>query len=179
VELKIENKHELVLKKSIGPVSIGESRDEIHSRLGEPDYVQDYDGSRVREIYDSLDLSIDYQGSPAVCIAVETSSDSSLILNGLDLFRMSWPSFLNWIRQHDPDVRERKTSTVISQALGFSTCPKSGEPNRTESIFVFGEDFYWPTDEEMKAEARREIANMPSASEMAKELGLEDYFSDL
>jgi hypothetical protein len=170
---KLTNRYDLELGKRVGPINLGANRGEIIGVLGEPDFSrQDPLDFYNTDYYDSYCIRVDYRKQDKVCVAVDVY-DSELIYQGTDLLGLKWPKFLSWMRKQDPSIEE--SDEVVSKTLGLSTRAKPMEPLKIESICVFS-DGYWPTEEEMQAAADRREASTPSVAEMAKELGLEDFF---
>ncbi len=170
------NRYELRPKVSVGPVRLGAFREEILQLLGEPDSMRRDEFIKFRDSYHGKNIFINYKDTPAICKTIEIYNDETeLLIDGLDLFSISWPEFLAWLRERDPNLREDEDDTVISQVLGLSTGPEPTEPEKTESIYIFGEDYHWPTEEEIDAASEERVSKIPEEPEGLMELPLEDF----
>ncbi len=171
-----QNKYDLVPKKGVGPVTFGESRDQIRVDLGEPDFVQAFSPNEIKEHYDSLSLLVMY-GSDSTCNGVEVPRGPALMLEGVNLFEMSWPEFLQWIEARDPDVEDIEDGyTFLSLRLGVAAGPKRDEPDVTESIFVFGDSYRWQTAAEQELASLERVSKIPPTPKEVLEGSLEDWF---
>ncbi len=175
----IQNKYDLQPKEGVGLIRLGMEREEIISLLGAPEsqtHFENVDSSQFRDYHFGKGLFVDYIGEPSVCLALELPGEySALIIDKIDLLHMSWSALLSWLRDNDPNLDESDPSSIRSQLLGIAAAPKFAESHVTESIVVFDDRYYWHTEEEIKAIARKSAAETPSAAEILQQEGLEEF----
>ncbi len=170
--MPLKTSAELELASNLKLLPFGKSRSKVIDQLGEPSSSE---SSLIREgltdYYDTL--IIEYDGESGKCCSVEFTGEE-LIVEGQNLLALSWTELSNWMIERDPTLKPGQE--LESVALRISAGAKPPEYKEVESIALYAEDYRWPTEEDLRALMTRIDAKMPSAAEIAKELGLEDYF---
>jgi hypothetical protein len=171
--MQTQNRYDLRLGNGIGPINLGMSRKEVISILGEPNVSEE--GRRyLNDKYHLMGLRIDYQIGTNICKAIEVTNEVELIYLGKDILSLSWEEFYRWMKENDPDIEE-EVGSYTSYKGRIASGPNVGGDvgsKEIETVLIFSED-YWESKEEREAAIQKEIAEMPSLEEMAKELGLE------
>jgi hypothetical protein len=166
--------YELILKKSVGNLNFGESRQSILQNLGEPERTRTGKFS-IKDWYFDLGLSIEYRPSDEACKHITVLSTASLIYEGNDLLRLSWGELVSWLHGLDPTAKEEGLG-LVSKRAGISIYPtlsEDGDCVLVDVINIFDPQ-YRASKEEIEAEARRQIAEMPSDEECVWTKDLDD-----
>jgi hypothetical protein len=172
----MSDKYELVIGKSVGPIRLGDKRDSIIQTLGEPEKTLP-DNISIGDFYYGRGLVIEYRPVDEVCKNISISYPSQLIYEGRDLIFFTWVEIARWLTRLDPNAEEAGDGWQ-SNTLGIEIHPKYNDDGtycRADFINVFDRQ-YWSTEEEVEAEIQRQIAEMPSNEECARELGLDASF---
>ncbi len=151
-------------------VPFGRSRSEVIERLGEPGYSRPglmSDG--FTDCYEGFKIEYDQALN---CAAVEFSR--TLILGGIDLLSLTWAELTHWFLARDPSLQPGEI--LESHHLKMIATSKPPEHLKPEAIALLSEDYRWPTEADFEAALAHLEANAPSVAELAKKLGLEDYF---
>ncbi len=164
----------LTLKKSVGEIQFGQSRQSVIQKLGQPDY-SDTGVFSISDLYFDLGLSIEYRLSDEACSHITVLSNASLVHEGIDLLRLSRGELMRWMYRLDPTAKEEGIGFVSNRAgiSFYSKLSEDGEEILVDLINVFDPQ-YQVSDEEIEAEARRQIAEMPPDREYVWTKDLDD-----
>jgi hypothetical protein len=162
--------YELTLGKAVGPIQLGATRAQIIQILGEPEKSRTYSLS-IEDSYRSIGLSLEYRPADGLCNHITVWSPSQLMYEGQDLLMLSWYQLEHWFGLLDSEF-EAVYDGWQSDKVGIAIHPKRNEDgsfSHADFINVFDKKFY-PSEEEIDAEVQREIDELPSDEEIAKEL---------
>jgi hypothetical protein len=162
--------YELTLGKSVGPIQLGSPRSEIIQILGQPEKTI-FRTLSIRDNYYGIGLSLEYRPADELCSHITVWSPAQLMYEGKDLLMLSWYQLEDWFGLLDSEFEEVYDGWQ-SDKVGIAIHPKRNEDgsfSHADFINVFDKKFY-PSEEEIDAEVQREIDELPSDEEIAKEL---------
>jgi hypothetical protein len=170
MSIMVENKYQLTLCKSVGPIRLGTARSSIIQELGEPENTR-RGKYAIRDDYLDSGISIEYRITDEVCANISVGPPAQLIHEGKDLLMMTWVEGVRWLGRRDPEA-EAEGEGWESKKLGIDIYPKveeDGSFRRVDLVNVFDRS-YFPPEDEIDAEVQRMIDATPSEEEIAKRL---------
>lgn len=144
-------------------VKLGETRQAVVSRLGEPDSCEDLKYYKT-DVYHTRNIHLEYDYETLKCISIEVFPPSKVMCGGVDLMSLKYDEALRWIKTMDSNIEENEDpygygfkSHLVQISMGTQLYAEG----KIGSLLVFSTG-YWPSVEERKAAADQyveEISN--------------------
>jgi hypothetical protein len=166
----VQHSYDLKMGVSVGPIRLGATRSSIIQGLGQPEKTSVHPLS-IDDSYRSIGLSLECRPADELCNHITVWSPAQLLYKGKDLLMLPWLQLVRWLTLLDPEA-EAVYDGWQSDKVGIAIHPKRNEDgsfSHADFINVFDKKFY-PSEEEIDAEVQREIDELPSDEEIAKEL---------
>lgn len=138
--------------KSMGPIRLGMSRDEIHREIG-AEYEELYSFDKPafkgdttapgKEHFEDMGIFVDFC-RPDMCVAVEVCRPANPMFRGGRLLYTPYGELLSWFKDIDPDVHV-ESDGLRSRKFGIGLWLLEGHDTLDdfpESAIVFEEGYY-------------------------------------
>jgi hypothetical protein len=163
----------LILYKSIGPIKLGASRDEVIGILGAPDYSESSIFG-LEEFHSESFFRVQYSSKTKLCNNIGLSYPAELWYEGIDILGLSWENAVDWIKTLDPSIQIRDDGyppDCISHSLGLSMCAKDDYDHQSlivDTLTLFSSDCWDNFEEKSKLFEENLLAGLPSDEECAR-----------
>lgn len=157
------NIYQLQLVVGLDIVKLGESRQIIVSKLGEPDSSEDREYHKT-DFYHTREISLEYSYNALKCVSIEIFPHAKVMYGGVDLLSLKYDEALRWIRSLDSNIEEDDDyygDGFTAHDTQISMGTKLYKEGAIESLMVFSAD-YWPSAEEREAASQKRVQEIMS-----------------
>lgn len=152
------NIYELQLIIGLDIVKLGEDRQTVISRLGEP--KSSVDGNYYkRDYYAFKSVRLEYDFNTLECVSIEILPPAKVMYGGVDLLSLKYDEALRWVHALDSNVEEDEDPygyDFVAHTIQIGMNTKLFAEGAIEALIIFSEE-YWPSAEEREANIERRV----------------------
>jgi hypothetical protein len=169
------NDYEIISYKSVGPLNLGASRDEIASIIGHTDDTQSADDTLIDSYFEE-GLTIHYDAAAQYCKAIAMTFPACPTFQGQALMNQPWIDIVGWFTKIDSNV-ELIDIGLIGYDTGIDICrgyvsTANGYEVAVVNVVGIFRPGYWETydPDAVQAEVLQMIAEAPSEEKVWEQI---------